>query len=218
MHQPTPTPATGPTPIDPRQRPFTYSILLYWSPEDDAYVATVPEFPQASAVAAAPEDAVRSIREAVQGHIALMLDDGVTVPPPGHAIPTDPGVDGEHLNYAWEHYAARLGAAALPRDQFAEGAMPPGYAQGYTVAAEGMPTARLDIEAQKWLHPGDPASNGPRTPEVMTQMRREATAHMEQQAHAKQPIHFTCDGCGFAPLCPLVYDSYNTQGDCLWEK
>ena len=29
---------------------------------------------------------------------------------------------------------------------------------------------------------------------------------------------FTCHGCKLAQICCLVYDSYNTQGDCLLSK
>lgn len=32
------------------------------------------------------------------------------------------------------------------------------------------------------------------------------------------PDSFTCDECGFAPKCTLVFDLYNTNGDCLAEK
>jgi hypothetical protein len=29
---------------------------------------------------------------------------------------------------------------------------------------------------------------------------------------------FTCDNCSRRFVCKLVFDGYNTQGDCLWEK
>lgn len=32
------------------------------------------------------------------------------------------------------------------------------------------------------------------------------------------PERYTCDDCGFAPKCKLVFDAYNTEGDCLYEK
>ena len=32
------------------------------------------------------------------------------------------------------------------------------------------------------------------------------------------PEKFTCDDCARAPVCALVFDLYNTNGDCLWEK
>lgn len=31
-------------------------------------------------------------------------------------------------------------------------------------------------------------------------------------------IEFTCDGCARAKICTLVYDGYNTNGDCLYDK
>lgn len=30
--------------------------------------------------------------------------------------------------------------------------------------------------------------------------------------------NFTCDGCDARYSCPLVFDPYNTNGDCLMEK
>lgn len=29
---------------------------------------------------------------------------------------------------------------------------------------------------------------------------------------------FTCDDCGLRATCPLVFDLYNTEGDCLMDK
>jgi hypothetical protein len=29
---------------------------------------------------------------------------------------------------------------------------------------------------------------------------------------------FTCDDCKTAPVCSLVFDGYNTDGDCLLDK
>jgi len=31
-------------------------------------------------------------------------------------------------------------------------------------------------------------------------------------------VVFTCDGCTWRSLCPLSYDDYNTNGDCLASK
>lgn len=32
------------------------------------------------------------------------------------------------------------------------------------------------------------------------------------------PERFTCDDCAMAPRCSLAFDSYNTEGDCLYDK
>jgi hypothetical protein len=32
------------------------------------------------------------------------------------------------------------------------------------------------------------------------------------------PSEFTCDSCKLAPKCKLVFDPYNTGGDCLLGK
>lgn len=48
-------------------------------------------------------------------------------------------------------------------------------------------------------------------------LRKEATVHHEELTGVKD-VKFTCDGCAMAGRCTLVYDSYNTNGDCLLEK
>lgn len=54
-------------------------------------------------------------------------------------------------------------------------------------------------------------------------VRRAATDLLDALSYTD--IHWTavnegysCDGCGARATCPLVFDSYNTDGDCLMEK
>lgn len=51
----------------------------------------------------------------------------------------------------------------------------------------------------------------PFTPEVLADVR----AHMVDLTGIDK---FTCDECGARFRCALVFDAYNTDGDCLAEK
>ena len=60
-----------------------------------------------------------------------------------------------------------------------------------------------------------------RTPEELAAIRLEVVQNWGRRhsLEADYPLpKFTCDECGFAPKCPLVFDPYNTDGDCLMEK
>ena len=59
-----------------------YSVRLDWSVEDDAYVATSPEFPGLTGVAANADDALRELREALEMAIEVLEEDGDTLPLP----------------------------------------------------------------------------------------------------------------------------------------
>ena len=60
----------------------------------------------------------------------------------------------------------------------------------------------------KWsdLHP-------PLTEEQLAGYREEAGARNEYA-----PAGYTCDKCADRYVCPLVFDGYNTDGDCLASK
>lgn len=47
---------------------------------------------------------------------------------------------------------------------------------------------------------------------------RRAMVDMAIGMFGDPPEHFTCDECPLAPRCSLAFDSYNTEGDCLYEK
>lgn len=61
---------------------FKYSIQLFWSEEDDSYVATIEEFPGLSAFGDTPEEAAREARIAAEGFIKVLQEDGELIPEP----------------------------------------------------------------------------------------------------------------------------------------
>ena len=61
---------------------FRYAVNLIWSGEDNAYIATVPEFPNLSAFGKTPREAVREAETAVRGFIEVMKADGCEIPEP----------------------------------------------------------------------------------------------------------------------------------------
>ena len=54
----------------------------------------------------------------------------------------------------------------------------------------------------------------PRSPEKMAEYRAEMIA----EHGGPEGFKFTCDDCCLAPRCTLTWDSYNTNGDCLYGK
>lgn len=59
-----------------------YEVIIYWSEEDDAYVAEVPELPGCMAHGQAQEDALRSAQEAIQLWLDTAREFGDPVPEP----------------------------------------------------------------------------------------------------------------------------------------
>jgi antitoxin HicB len=59
-----------------------YLLELFWSEEDEGYVAVVPDLPGCSAVGATPEDAAREIGDAIEAWIAACRAAGDPVPEP----------------------------------------------------------------------------------------------------------------------------------------
>ena len=56
----------------------------------------------------------------------------------------------------------------------------------------------------------------PLTPEQLAADRAKMVALYEDAGLAIN--EFTCDECGARYQCKLVFDAYNTHGDCLAEK
>lgn len=69
---------------------FKYEIILYWSNEDAAFVAEVPELPGCMAHGDSQEDALRNVNEAMQLWIDTAREVGNPIPQP----------KGERLMYA----------------------------------------------------------------------------------------------------------------------
>ena len=59
-----------------------YEIILYWSNEDDAFVAEAPELPGCMAHGNTQEEALRHINEAMQLWIDTARECGDPVPEP----------------------------------------------------------------------------------------------------------------------------------------
>jgi predicted RNase H-like HicB family nuclease len=59
-----------------------YLLELFWSDEDDGYVAIVPDLPGCSAVGATPEEAAREITDAIEAWIEACRAAGEPVPEP----------------------------------------------------------------------------------------------------------------------------------------
>jgi len=57
----------------------------------------------------------------------------------------------------------------------------------------------------------------PLTQEQLSTFRKEQVERAGQVLKTA-PDKFTCDGCGLASVCTLAFDSYNTDGDCLYDK
>ena len=55
------------------------------------------------------------------------------------------------------------------------------------------------------------------TPDELTKDRAAQVAGI-QQDEGMAPERFTCDECPLVRRCSLAFDSYNTDGDCLYEK
>ena len=59
-----------------------YEIIIWWSIEDDAYMAEVPELPGCSAHGETYEEAIREIQEAMGLWIDTAKEFGHTIPEP----------------------------------------------------------------------------------------------------------------------------------------
>ena len=60
-----------------------YEIIIFWSNEDQAFVADVPELPGCMAHGATHEQALANAKEAMQLWIESARADGQPVPAPG---------------------------------------------------------------------------------------------------------------------------------------
>lgn len=61
---------------------FKYEIIIYWSNEDDVFVAEVPELPGCMAHGDTPEMALANAKEAIQLWIDTAIEFGDLVPEP----------------------------------------------------------------------------------------------------------------------------------------
>jgi len=61
---------------------FKYSVNIAWSDEDQGYIATIPELKNLSAFGVTPQEAVKEAKIAAEGHVAILEEDGMSVPAP----------------------------------------------------------------------------------------------------------------------------------------
>lgn len=59
-----------------------YPILVFWSDEDEAYIADVPDITYCSAHGETPEEALREVRMALKDILEWAEEEGFAVPPP----------------------------------------------------------------------------------------------------------------------------------------
>ncbi|MDE1889803.1 MAG: type II toxin-antitoxin system HicB family antitoxin [Planctomycetota bacterium] len=59
-----------------------YEIIIYWSKEDEAFIAEVPELPGCMAHGESPEDALKNAKEAIQLWIDTAKEFGDPIPEP----------------------------------------------------------------------------------------------------------------------------------------
>jgi len=59
-----------------------YPIILFWSDEDEAYIADVPDLGGFSAWGPTPEAALREIRLALSSLMTAAEEQGLPLPPP----------------------------------------------------------------------------------------------------------------------------------------
>jgi predicted RNase H-like HicB family nuclease len=59
-----------------------YPIVVFWSQEDEAYIADVPDVVFCSAWGATPEEALREARLALADILDDASDRGIVLPPP----------------------------------------------------------------------------------------------------------------------------------------
>lgn len=59
-----------------------YPIVVFWSDEDDASIADVPDIRYCSAHGETAEEAVREVRIALASMLAWMIEEGLPLPPP----------------------------------------------------------------------------------------------------------------------------------------
>lgn len=61
---------------------YKYEIIIYWSREDEAFIAEVPELPGCMAHGESSEDALKNAKEAIQLWIDTAKEFGDPVPEP----------------------------------------------------------------------------------------------------------------------------------------
>lgn len=61
---------------------YKYETIIYWSNEDQSFLAEVPELPGCMSHGISPEDALKNINEAITLWIETAREDGENIPEP----------------------------------------------------------------------------------------------------------------------------------------
>jgi predicted RNase H-like HicB family nuclease len=61
---------------------YKYEIIIYWSNEDNAFIAEVPELPGCIAHGTTSSEALRNVNDAIQLWIDTAIEFGDTIPEP----------------------------------------------------------------------------------------------------------------------------------------
>ena len=61
---------------------YKYEIIIYWSNEDNAFIAEVPELPGCMAHGETPEKALKNAKESIQLWLDTAKEFGDTIPEP----------------------------------------------------------------------------------------------------------------------------------------
>lgn len=62
--------------------PHKYDLVVYWSPDDDAFVVGVPDLPGCTAHGATRVEAVRQVEQAIELWLATARELGRPIPEP----------------------------------------------------------------------------------------------------------------------------------------
>ena len=65
-----------------RDEPLKYEVIIYWSADDDAFVAELPELPGCAADGPTPGEALANVHEIAREWIETALELGRPVPEP----------------------------------------------------------------------------------------------------------------------------------------
>ena len=65
-----------------REKQPRYEVILYWSAEDTAFIAEVPELPGCAADGAAYQDALANVEVIIKEWIETAKDEGRQIPEP----------------------------------------------------------------------------------------------------------------------------------------
>ena len=61
---------------------YNYEIILYWSSDDEAFIAEVPELPGCMADGKTRQEAIENAERIIEERIDVAIEDGETIPLP----------------------------------------------------------------------------------------------------------------------------------------